>query len=265
MIRPTLILRRPGIDLTRAQLTHISRAPISAELAAQQHANYRDALTPYVCEIVDLQALSGHPDCPFVEDMQIALPEAFILCRSGAVSRRGESASIAEILPTDRPQYKINAPATIDGGDVLRIGKTLYVGLSTRTNQAGIAQIAAAVRLHGYRVEAVAFSQALHLKTAVTLLAPDLLLINPNWVGHDCFANLHRIEVDPSEPFSANSLSIEGTVFMQEVHQKTSAKVRAEGFAVTLIDISEFAKAEAGLTCLSVVVPALQFSHISTS
>jgi dimethylargininase len=253
-----ILTRLPSPNMAQAELTHLERMPIDMELAQEQHRAYCTALAATGAEIVSLPALDSHPDCTFVEDVLISLPELSILTRPGAVSRQGEVEAIALAIPLDRTVYRILAPGTVDGGDVLSIGKTLFVGLSTRTNRDGIAQLASAVRPHGYNVEAVTVPRALHLKTAVTALNGDLLLINPNWVDQNAFLDWHRIEVDQSEPFAGNSLRIDNKVFMQASHQKTAAKVLAQGFNLELIDISEFAKAEAGLTCLSVVIPTVQ-------
>jgi dimethylargininase len=251
-----ILTRLPSLNMAKAELTHLERVPIDMALAQEQHRAYRTALSATGAEIVALPALDSHPDCTFVEDVLISLPELSILTRPGAVSRQGEVEAVAMALPVDRPFHQISAPGTLDGGDVLWIGKTLFVGLSTRTNRDGIAQLTLAVRPHGYNVEVVTVPGALHLKTAVTALTGDLLLINPNWVDQNAFSGLHRIEVDPSEPFSGNSLSVGGKVFIQASHKNTVAKVRSHGFDVVLIDISEFAKAEAGLTCLSVILAA---------
>lgn len=250
-----ILTRLPSLNMAKAELTHLERVPIDMVLAQEQHRAYRTALSATGAEIVALPALDSHPDCTFVEDVLISLPELSILTRPGAMSRQGEVKAIALALPVDRPVHQILAPGTVDGGDVLWIGQTLFVGLSKRTNKDGIAQLASALQPYGYRVEAVAVPRALHLKTAVTALAPDLLLLNPAWIDQNAFSGWQRIQVDPSEPFSGNSVSLGDKVFMQAAHQKTAANVRAQGFDVALIDISEFAKAEAGLTCLSVILP----------
>ena len=137
---------------------------------------------------------------------------------------------------------------------MLRIGNTLFVGLSTRTNKAGIEQLASAVQPFGYQIQTIAVLGSLHLKTAVTAIAPDLLLMNPKWIDGHSFTKWQRIEVDEAESFAGNSLIVGDNIFMQSSHRKTAAKVEAAGFKVSPINISEFAKAEAGLTCLSVVL-----------
>ncbi len=250
-----ILTRLPSPYMSQAELTHLARVPIDMVLAQEQHRHYRDALAATGAEVVVLPAIDAHPDCTFVEDVLISLPELSILTLPGAVSRQGEVEAMSPALPVDRPICRIAAPATIDGGDVLTIGNTLFVGLSTRTNAAAIEQLVAAVSPYGYCVKAVSVPGALHLKTAVTALTPDLLLMNPTWVDKACFAGWNRILVDPAEPFAGNSLLVGETIFMQAAHSRTIAKVEAAEFTVKPIEISEFAKAEAGLTCLSVVLP----------
>ncbi len=249
-----ILTRLPSPNMTQAELTHMQRAPVDMVLAEAQHAAYRQALAATGIQVIALPAMSGYPDCTFVEDVLVSLPEISILTHPGVFSRQGEVEAMVSAVPQDRPVTRITKPATVDGGDVLTIGNTLFVGLSTRTNQAGIDQLASAIQPFGYRVDVVPVLGALHLKTAVTALAPDLLLMNPEWADVNGFVGWNRITVDPTEPFAGNSLSIGNSLFMQTAHHKTAARVEASGFKVTLLDISEFAKVEAGLTCLSVVV-----------
>ena len=250
------LTRRPSRRLAHGERTHLERVSIDFSLAEAQHEAYRAALSHNGAALIELPALDAHPDAVFVEDVVLALPEVFILCRPGAASRAAEPALLAPHLPKDRPVARLDAQATLDGGDVLCVGRTLFVGISTRTNAAAVAALASVVSRFGYRVEAVQTTGALHLKTAVTALASDLLLMNPAWLAGDAFPGWRRIHVDPGEPFAGNSLGIGDALFMQSAHQRTAEHVAAAGFAVDLMDISEFAKAEAGLTCLSVIIPA---------
>lgn len=251
------ITRRPSPHMSDCELTHLTRTPIDAAAADQQHAAYAAALAACGIDVTTLPPLDGHPDCAFVEDTALCLPELFVICRPGATSRLGEVASVAAVLPTDRPHRTIAAPATLEGGDVLVAGKTIFVGRSTRTNAAGIAALAAATAPFGYRVVAVEVPGALHLKTAATALAPDLLLVNPAWVDVTAFGDVRHIAVSKAERFASNILSVNGQVFMHADMPQTAAAITAAGFAVTALDVSEFAKAEAGLTCLSLLVPGV--------
>ena len=251
------ITRRPSRQMSDCELTHLSRTPIDADVADQQHDAYCAALAACDIAITILPRLTGHPDCAFVEDTALCLPEVFVICRPGANSRLGEVASVAAVLPADRPHRTILAPATLEGGDVLVAGKTIFVGRSTRTNAAGIAALVAATAPFGYRVVAVAVPGALHLKTAATALAPDLLLINPAWVDVTAFGDVRHIAVSKAEGFASNILSVNGQVFMHAGMPQTAKSIAMARFSVTPIDVSEFAKAEAGLTCLSLLVPAV--------
>jgi dimethylargininase len=251
-----VLTRRPSARMAEAELTHFERRPIDIALAERQHDAYRAALARLGAVGIDLPPLDRHPDCAFVEDTLIALPEIFVLCRPGAASRLGEVESVAAALPADRPVARIAGPATIDGGDVLWMSRTLFVGRSARTNDAGIAALGALIGPFGYRVEPVAVGAVLHLKTAVTALGPDRVLINPELLDPTPFSGLHPVTAAEGELLAGNCLSIGGRVFMQPVHPKTAERVAKAGYSVDLLDISEFTKAEAALTCLSVVVPA---------
>lgn len=244
------LTRRPG-PLARAELTHIERAPIDMAAAEAQHAAYCAALAAAGARVTLLPALNDFPDSCFVEDVAIILPELVIRTRPGAASRRGEVAEIAPHLPVDRPQVMIRAPATVDGGDVLVLGRDIFMGLTGRSNAAAVAQIAEATRPFGYRVTGVPLAAALHLKTAVSALADDLLVVNTGWIDPAIFDRRH-IASAPGEPFAANSLTVGGTVF-HAMGTETLNRIAAAGFAVQFLDIGEFAKAEAGLTCLSLV------------
>lgn len=251
------LTRRASKSLAHGERTHLERVPIDFALAEAQHGAYRDALAGCGAALIDLPALEAYPDSVFIEDAVLALPEVFILCRPGAASRAAESELTATHLPKDRPIARLDAQATLDGGDVLRIGRKLFVGLSTRTNAAAVAALASVVSRFGYTIEPIPLMGALHLKTAVTALTPDLLLMNATWLASDAFPGWRRILVDPAEPFAANSLGIGAALFMQSAHQRTADRIVAANLRVELLDISEFAKAEAGLTCLSVAIPAV--------
>jgi dimethylargininase len=242
--------------MARAELTHIDRVPIDMALADAQHAFYRAALVQCGAAVMDLPALDDHPDCAFVEDTAVILPELTILCRPGAASRRAETATIRAVLPADRPISVMAAPATIDGGDVLVIGHEIFIGLSSRTNRAAIDTVKSLVAPYGYRVMAIAVPAALHLKTAVTALTPGEVLINPAWIDPSAFGTRTVITVAADEPFGANALPIAGRIVYAAEHVRTADRLRAAGYQVVPVGISEFAKAEAGVTCLSVIIPA---------
>ena len=247
------LTRLPG-PLDRAELTHIDRVAVDPARALAQHEAYRAALVRAGAQVKLLPALADHPDCCFVEDTAVILPELTIVTRPGAASRRGEIAAIMPHLPADRPQCIITAPGTIDGGDVMVAGRDIFIGLTLRTNAEAVRQVAAGVAAHGYRVTAVPLAKALHLKTAVSALADDLMLVNTEWLDPAIFGRRH-IASAAGEPFAGNCLPVGNTVF-HATGERTLARIAAAGFAVEFLDISEFAKAEAGLTCLSLVYAA---------
>jgi dimethylargininase len=249
-----ILVRLPAADLSGGELTHLQPSLVNPVRAAEQHAEYRETLARHA-PVTILAAIEGQPDSVFVEDALLALPEAFVLLRSGAVSRRDEAEGLAPFLPRDRPILRIGAPATVDGGDLLWIGKHLFVGVTSRTNMAGVEALRALLSPFGYGVEPVVLADALHLKTAVTALTPDMLLVNPAWLPTHAFPGFSIIECDPQEPFAANSLTLGGIVHLAKTHERTAMRLRAAGFSVVAVDQSEFAKMEAGLTCMSVVIP----------
>jgi dimethylargininase len=248
-------LIRPVPDsIVRCELTHLSRVPIDLERARAQHRDYERAMDRLGCTVSQLPAEHDHPDSVFVEDAAVVLDELAVITRPGAPSRRGETASVAAMLAAFRPLERISGPATLDGGDVLRLGRVLYVGVGGRTDHAGAEQLATFVRPAGYEVRTVEITGCLHLKSAVTEVAPGMVLVNPDWVGPDTFEGCDAIDVDPSEPFAANVLRLGDTILCQSSYDRTNARLEATGLQVEALDVSELAKAEAGITCCSLIL-----------
>jgi dimethylargininase len=246
---------RPSRQLDKGALTFMERAQPDIALAERQHARYREAVAGDDTVLIDIPASDEFPDSTFVEDVLLAFPECLIMCRPGTASRLAEPQRIAPYLPNDRPVFHIEAPATIDGGDVLQIGRDVFVGLSTRTNEAAITMVARLLSPYGYTVKAVRVTGALHLKTSVTAPRNDILVANAEWVDLTAFGSRRIITVDPLEPFAGNTLCVDDRLFMQASHHLTAERLRAEGLGIDCLDISEFAKIEAGLTCMSVLLP----------
>jgi dimethylargininase len=228
--------------------------PIDVTVARAQHAEYERALALAGCEIRHVPAAHDYPDSVFIEDTAIVLDEVAIIARPGAESRRGETAAVAAVLSASRQLQLLSAPATLDGGDVLRLGRTLYLGIGARTNAAAFTQLADVVRSFGYVVRGVSVSDCLHLKSAVTELAEGLVLLNPEWVDGAAFEHHRAIEVDPSEPFAANVLRIGGTILCASSYDRTRVRLQAAGLHLRAVDVSELAKAEAGVTCCSLLL-----------
>jgi dimethylargininase len=250
------ITRQVSSALARCELTHLARAPIDVERARLQHHLYEQQLIELGCRLERLAEQPELPDSVFVEDAAIVLDEVAVITLPGAPSRRPEIASIAAALTPHRTLRHLAAPATLDGGDVLQIGRVLYVGVSARTNEVGVAQLREAVAPFDYEVRAVRTADCLHLKTAVSEVAEDTVLIHPGWVDAGAFTGVSRIEIDPAEPMAANALRIGDALVHPAAHPRTRARLEAHGIAVRPVDVSELAKAEAGVTCCSLVFRA---------
>ena len=248
-----IALTRPVPDaLAACELTHLERVPIDVGRAREQHANYERMLTSLGCQVVTLPGAPDLPDSVFVEDIAVVLDEIAIITRPGAASRRSETAAIASTLGAFRRLQFLSAPATLDGGDVLRLGWTLYVGVGTRTNAAGVQQLRDLVLPCGYEVRSVVVDACLHLKSAVTEVGPGVVVLNPKWVDSQMFSNHAIIEVDPAEPAAANVLRIGEALVCGAAYPRTNARLRAVG-KVHTVDVSELAKAEGAVTCCSLV------------
>ena len=203
--------------------------------------------------MVTLDVNRDLPDCVFVEDTAIVLDEAAVLASLGIGSRRAEPAGIEPVLRKYREIQRIEQPATIEGGDVLRVGRTLLVGLSSRTNAAGVSALRAIVGRYGYSVVPVRVRQCLHLKTACTALPNERLLVNPALLEAEVLRGFEWVRIPEEEPWAANVALVGSNVCVAAEHQRTAELVRKLGFAVQTIDLSEFAKAEGGVTCLSIL------------
>ena len=248
------LIRPVSLSMARCELTHLARSPIDVTAAGQQHRRYAQALASLGCRLVELDAEPDLPDSVFVEDTVVVLDEIAVLARPGAASRRAEVASVARALEGRRPSVRIEAPGTLDGGDVLRIGRRLFVGQSGRSNADGILQLAAAIAPHGYEVVPVPVRGCLHLKSAVTLVGPDTLLINDDWVDRGAWPGMRYVAVAPEEPLAANALWIGDAVVHGSSGPRTRDRLEAAGFRVLAVDVSEMEKAEGAVTCCSVIV-----------
>jgi len=255
---PIAITRDVSNDLGRCELSYVERAPIDVARAKHQHEAYRGALESLGCRVESLPAEHDLPDAVFVEDVILVFDELAIRTHPGAPSRRAEVASVARAVERYRTLRAIEAPGTLDGGDVLRIGRTVYVGQSARTNAAGIEQLRvllsdASLGGVGYDVQAVPIRGCLHLKSSVTQVADDTVLVNPQWVDPAIFARYRIIEIDPAEPHAANALKIGDGVIYPASFPRTQRRLAEAGIALTIVDTSELQKAEGATTCCSVV------------
>jgi len=254
----TAYIRALSRRLAECELSHLGREPIDIARAETQHASYEAALADAGFEIRHLPALPEAPDGVFVEDTALILGGHAIVTRPGAASRAGEAASTAKGLAGDFEVHRL-AAGTLDGGDVLRIGRTLYVGRSARTSDEGIAALAGAARPLGFAVVPVETRGCLHLKTAATFAGPDsagnpVLVYHPDWVSPELFADVELVAV--AEPNGANVLRAGGRLFVSSEAPRAAEMLAGRGFDVVPLDVSELHKAEAGLTCCSLLAPA---------
>lgn len=247
------LTREPARALDACELTYREREPVDAGAAAGQHRAYCEALRACGARVVTLPPAEELPDSVFVEDTAIVLDEVAVLTRPGVESRRGEVRLIEPEVARLRPVVRIEPPATLEGGDVLRLGRTLYVGLSPRTNAAGAAALRRLVAPHGYEVVTVGLRGCLHLKTGCSAVDDETVLVNPGWVDAGVFRGREVIRVDAAEPWGANVLRVAGAVCVGAAFPRTAEMLSARGHDVRAVEVSEFAKAEGSLTCMSLL------------
>ena len=250
----TAITRKISRSMANCELTYLERQPIDIALARAQHSQYESALVELGCRVISLPEQPDLPDSVFVEDTAIVLDEVAIITRPGAESRRGETGSVAQALSAYRELRCVRAPASVDGGDVLRLGRTLFIGQSGRSNAAAVDQIRSLLAAFGYEVRPAALAGGcLHLKSAVTQIAEETLLVNPAWVDAAQFGGMQSISVDPSEAGAANALRIGTSLIYPTGFPRTLERLEARGLRPRLVEASETAKAEGAVTCCSLV------------
>ena len=247
-------VREPSPRLQHCELSYLARVTIDFVRARQQHAHYVTALSSLGCQPRWLAPQPLQADGVFVEDTAVLVPGLAVITRPGAASRREEVHSVAAALNGHTALVRVREPGTLEGGDVLRIGRALYVGASARTNSEGVAQLAAALAPLGYSVTAVPVRGCLHLKSAVTFIPPDTVLVNPDWVDATLFGAARVIEVAPQEAFGANTLTLAGVTLVSADYPRTQARLEAGGIVTRTLEVSELHKAEAALTCMSLIV-----------
>lgn len=254
---PLAFTRAVSPHLADCALTHLERRPINVRRAIEQHASYEKALADAGCTVRRLAPLDEFPDGVFVEDTAILLGTHAIIARPGIPSRFDEAFSTADGLA---PYFRIHhlESGVLDGGDVLCIGKRLYVGRSRRTDADGLNSLAEAVAPLGYEAEPVELGLCLHLKTAATFAGTDregrpALLVNPDWIDPTQFSDVDIIVVGEGEPFAANVVRAGDLLICAAGNPRTAQRLRDRGFTVIEVDLSELQKAEAGGTCMSLI------------
>lgn len=251
--RATLAIVRPvSRSLAACELSFRDREPIDLEKAAAQHRAYAAALESAGLAVEWLPELPDSPDAVFVEDPIVVLDEIAIIGRPGAASREGDVESVAEAVGRHRTLVQLPPEARLEGGDVMRVGKTLYVGRSARTNAKAHEALAEILRPFGYTVIPVGLTDCLHLKTGVTYAGSDCFLANPAWVDVSVLTGAEVVPLPAEEPWAANTLTIGDRVLLPAGFPRTRELLAGRGLEVVTVDVSELQKAEGSVTCLSV-------------
>ncbi|MEO5568313.1 MAG: dimethylargininase [Gemmatimonadaceae bacterium] len=250
------ITRKPSPRLEAGERTHIGRDAIDIARALSQHDGYRATLARLGAEVSRLDDADECPDGVFVEDTALVLDEAALLMRPGAESRRGEVPGIGEALAKYRELARVESPATIDGGDIVVAGKRIFVGRSARTNSAGIASLGGLTKQFGYTVHGVRMHGCLHLKSGCTALPDGRILINRSWIDASDLPACDFVDVPREEPWGGDVAFVGDAVLAAAAYPRTIETLAGEGYEVCAVDVSEFAKAEGGVTCMSLIFRA---------
>jgi dimethylargininase len=248
------ITRSPGPELAQCELTHLERQPIDFARASAQHRAYQIALRGAGIQVIELPVDPAHPDGVFVEDTAVVLDELAVVASPTPLSRRAEPVATSAALRPFRSLVHLPEDARLEGGDVLHVGRTLYVGLSARSNEPGLRALERIVQPLGYTVVPVRVGGCLHLKSACCALDERTVLINRAWVDAGLFQGLRLIDLPAEEPWGANVLALPGRVFVSTAFPRTADLIRKLGYATVTLDVSELHKAEAGLTCMSLLL-----------
>jgi dimethylargininase len=250
------ITREVSPSINACELSFHGRQPIDVGKAAAQHDAYQQCLEDLGAHVVALPAEPTLPDSVFVEDAALVFEEVAVIPVMGAASRRDEIETIAPALSPYRALKYLRAPATLDGGDVVTAGKRVFVGLSNRTNESAFVQLRDILQPFGYAVEAVRLRNVLHLKSACSYLGDDRVLVNRQWIGGEAFGEFAAIEVPQGEGGAANVLLLNGTIIIAGSFLETARLLEQNGLSTRAVDVSELQKAEAGVTCCSLIFSA---------
>jgi len=247
------ITRQVSPNINHCELSFHERRPIDLRKAVEQHETYQRLLSELGLRIAELAKEPDLPDSVFVEDPAVVVEEIAVISRMGAISRRAEADSLAQELSKYRRLEFLTEPATLDGGDVMRIGQNIFVGESARTNREGIEQLSSILRPYGYDVRPVAVTGCLHLKSATSYVGDNRLLVNRSWIDSQMLSQFELIDVPVEEPNAANGLLVNEVVLLPESFPRTRALLERRGIQVRQVDMSELQKAEAGVTCCSLI------------
>lgn len=244
------ITRLPGPDYPLGLTTSTLPAP-DMDLTLTQHRAYVQALHALGLEVTVLPALPGHPDACFVEDTAVVTPEVAVITLPGALSRQGETPTIAATLAAHRSLARITAPGTLDGGDILQVGQRFFIGVSDRTNAAGARQLADILAAHGYQSDIIPVAAGLHLKSSLNYVGQNTMLVTRDFAGHPAIAGFRELVCPSGEEYAANTLLINDALIMPAGYPRTKIMLQELGMPVIELDTSEYRKMDGGLTCLS--------------
>ena len=251
--RPVALVRGVAASFSSAVTGSPPDPPLAADLAAAQHASYVTALSAGGYVAVEIEPDEAHPDCCFIEDAAVVVGEHALVTRPGHPSRRGEADEVAPVLGEYVRLHHAKTPATIDGGDVMTVGTRVFVGLSQRTNAAGAAAIAAIAEPQAMTVNVVPVGSVLHLKSGLSALDDSAVLWHRRACDRDELTGLRVIEIEEADPEAANVVRLaDGRILVTAHHERTRAVVEALGFETVAVDVSELARADGGLTCMSI-------------
>ena len=253
-VRPTALTRHVSDSIVHCELTHRDRVPIDVDRARAQHAAYEEALRLVGFTVERVPAAPELPDAVFIEDTALVFDQIAVMAHPGAESRRSELPPVERALASHRALAHIEPPGTLDGGDVLVVERHVFVGRSSRTNDAGIEQLNAILSPFGYTVEGVPVLGCLHLKSAVTAIGGHTLLINRAWTRADAFRRYDLVDVHPFEPAAANALQVGERLIYPAEFPRTAERLERRDLKLHTVPASELAKAEGGVTCCSLIV-----------
>jgi dimethylargininase len=250
----TALTRDVSPAMADCELTHLPRVPIDIALAVRQHAAYERALEALGCAVHRLPSAASIPDAVFIEDTAVVLDEIGVIMRPGPAVRRHEIAEVAEWLKRRMLLAQIEPPGTMDGGDVLVVGRQIFVGATSRTNADAVEQLRRIVEYFGYAITVVDVRGCLHLKSAVTVVSDEVLLLNRARVDDSVFRDYDLVDVNPQEPSAANVLRVGSRLLCSGAFPWTMERLRGRGVDVAAVDMSELAKAEGAVTCCSLIM-----------
>jgi dimethylargininase len=245
------IVRLPAPSIING-LTSSNLGKPDFDITTEQHSKYIDSLRSLGLKIEILPANELYPDSTFIEDVALCTRTFAVVTSPGAESRRGETEGIFQVLSKYYKNIeKITLPGTVESGDIMMVGDHFYLGISKRTNNEGADQLIRILEKNGLSGTKVPLKKMLHLKSGVSYLENDMLLVAGEFKKTEIFKKFKRILVDEEESYAANSLWINGKILTPEGYPKTRKKLEAAGFETIVLDVSEFRKVDGGLSCLS--------------